>query len=591
MDIKKLEERMHPGKHSEGGFLGPKESLEEILKEDDETVARLGFEHRQIAAALDHFLTFGFQGSRKLNKHLDSRMDLNRPIVLFGGTYAIEINMYDGHQDCPWGCTKDQDGRHGLSMYGGLDATVTNQKTGEKLKFPGLIIHLISDHHFYEGKESPYRVDPRKVVTFFELVPLVNPTSMKAIAEAILSSDVSGESVKRDPFEMDINLLTGEVISRLDRVEGDLRQRYTPLVELFHSARKNAEIPLQLFAKARMILSATGKRNCFFTTYDGRDYSSDEEYFRMKKIGEKLFTEGEHLFNIFKLDKSLKKFELAIATCPDLLYTLNYHGLLLDQLYSRHTEAEKWHQRALIHSEKAIRELGNVVQGHYYKALALFCLGRFQEALGEYETVAGEYPKMGIVMVGKAATLDRLGRYEEAIDAFRKASEIIYEKIEESYIPALRREFSRELAGYLAKSVCMDKLAKTEKVSPEEVQYLEGVFAAALGNDLISVECLERATKLDHSNSKASEILAIVYLRLAESYDLDYNYSEAERIYKKVADINEKHLNVPRIWFELGTTMMHVHENTGQKYANFDERRRRAEAHKSKASVMGYRPQ
>ena len=55
-------------------------------------------------------------------------------------------------------------------MYGDIDFVITNNRTGETLKGPGLIVHLIRDHHFFEGKQSPYRVDPEKAARVLELV-------------------------------------------------------------------------------------------------------------------------------------------------------------------------------------------------------------------------------------------------------------------------------------------------------------------------------------------------------------------------------------------------------------------------------------
>lgn len=47
---------------------------------------------------------------------------------------------------------------------------------GEKLQVfiyitgPGLIVHLIRAHQFFEGSESPYRVEPRKAIRVLALL-------------------------------------------------------------------------------------------------------------------------------------------------------------------------------------------------------------------------------------------------------------------------------------------------------------------------------------------------------------------------------------------------------------------------------------
>lgn len=48
---------------------------------------------------------------------------------------------------------------------------VVNRGTGDYLAGPGLIVHLIRDHHFFEGPGSPYRVDPVKAAQVLGLQP------------------------------------------------------------------------------------------------------------------------------------------------------------------------------------------------------------------------------------------------------------------------------------------------------------------------------------------------------------------------------------------------------------------------------------
>ncbi len=44
--------------------------------------------------------------------------------------------------------------------YSDIDFLLINRGTGDYLAGPGLIVHLIRDHRFFEGPASPYRVDP-----------------------------------------------------------------------------------------------------------------------------------------------------------------------------------------------------------------------------------------------------------------------------------------------------------------------------------------------------------------------------------------------------------------------------------------------
>ncbi len=71
-----------------------------------------------------------------------------------------------GTQECPfsppypsWPC-----GAHNARWR------IRNRKTGQVMEGPGLIVHLIEAHGFFEGKESPYRVDPRALAELVELI-------------------------------------------------------------------------------------------------------------------------------------------------------------------------------------------------------------------------------------------------------------------------------------------------------------------------------------------------------------------------------------------------------------------------------------
>jgi len=142
MNQNDLEASMKPGKLSVGGFLGADEKLNDILKADDETVKRLGLTHDKIADRIEYFVNAVGYPSRE-GKLVDGK-------YLVGGT------TWRGGQECPWNDAGF------MVPHSDMDVFVRNQELNEELKFPGAIVHLIKQHHFYEGKKSPYRVDPEK---------------------------------------------------------------------------------------------------------------------------------------------------------------------------------------------------------------------------------------------------------------------------------------------------------------------------------------------------------------------------------------------------------------------------------------------
>ena len=123
MDILK---KMAPGALSRAGFLGhDPRPLEEILEADRAAAAGLGTTHEAIAAG-------------------DGLTAFHREAL--------------GRISCPFG-------ECGSFHKGQVEAT--DARTGEKLVFTPLSIHLIAAHGFYQGRGSPYRIEPATVVRFF----------------------------------------------------------------------------------------------------------------------------------------------------------------------------------------------------------------------------------------------------------------------------------------------------------------------------------------------------------------------------------------------------------------------------------------
>jgi hypothetical protein len=154
-DIEELERRMRPGIFSLKGFLGPNERLSDVLDHDAKILAALGTTTVQLAAALDELLHLAVASKRDT---------ASRP------PYEIRITRFKGFQLCPWTSTPihGQCTIGGGVQYGSIDWLVRNKNNKTELKGPGLIVHLIRDHDFFEGLQSPYRIDPLKLYQLLE---------------------------------------------------------------------------------------------------------------------------------------------------------------------------------------------------------------------------------------------------------------------------------------------------------------------------------------------------------------------------------------------------------------------------------------
>ena len=187
--ISELESRMRPGAWSEMGFLGCLESLEVVLDQDNQTLKALDISCEQIAEALEKILQSVLDQRNKLMEENSQEFrqregkepifDLYEPDYipnfslnnlpstdlgyLIGNKFQVFITQYRGLQECPWGCGRDNWSR--------LTFLILNRQSGKFVTGSGLIIHLIRKHHFFEGIQTPFRVEPAAVADVLELAP------------------------------------------------------------------------------------------------------------------------------------------------------------------------------------------------------------------------------------------------------------------------------------------------------------------------------------------------------------------------------------------------------------------------------------
>lgn len=138
---------MRPGALSLGGFLGPNESLRAVMAADEHAIQQTGVTFESLAAGIETLIAAARgSGTRE---------------ATVNGTHHVRIQQYMGVQICPWSPDPQQMQCTGRGvLLSNIDWRVENLATGQVLQGPGLIVHLMHDHHFCEGPESPYRVDP-----------------------------------------------------------------------------------------------------------------------------------------------------------------------------------------------------------------------------------------------------------------------------------------------------------------------------------------------------------------------------------------------------------------------------------------------
>jgi len=145
------------------GTRGP----DALLSRDAETLARFGVAYEEIADSLQEVLCAALAGPQMTTKSMVLRILTlgrfpRREPGFVTPRFRVYVTFWLGLQECPW-CESVE--------YGNFDFEITNRRIHESIRGPGLLIHLIRRHRFFEGIESPYRVDPEKLMRVLEVIP------------------------------------------------------------------------------------------------------------------------------------------------------------------------------------------------------------------------------------------------------------------------------------------------------------------------------------------------------------------------------------------------------------------------------------
>lgn len=155
--LTEVEARMRPGVFSQVGFLGPHESLRQVLEADAQALAELGVSTGTLAERLGQILETAVASKRATTTV---------------GNHEVRVRRYKGPQICPFAPEPHENPCPGRGMrLASIDWDIRNTRNRVRLSGPGLIVHLIGAHAFFEGRESPYRIAPRALVELLELGP------------------------------------------------------------------------------------------------------------------------------------------------------------------------------------------------------------------------------------------------------------------------------------------------------------------------------------------------------------------------------------------------------------------------------------
>lgn len=139
--MKKVIDNMKPGVISLHGFLGgDKRDIEQIIEHDAAELERLGMTLEQAADLLQDIEDEAMTGMGDFIKLKDG--------------WDVKADSIRGKLPCPF--------EH-PGLFRKTVVTLVNTATGEQLLYTDLGVHLIKEHGFFQGKGSPFRIEPAKL--------------------------------------------------------------------------------------------------------------------------------------------------------------------------------------------------------------------------------------------------------------------------------------------------------------------------------------------------------------------------------------------------------------------------------------------
>lgn len=129
-----------------GNFLGTDaRKISEILDDDHDLLNSMGLTHVEISQRLEAITGL-------------AKASLGEWFLL-EGRYEVRAEEHRGMIPCPW--------NHSEGLFRKSYVMLEDRATGQRLIWSDLSIHLIREHGFYEGRGSPFRLDPEVLKQVF----------------------------------------------------------------------------------------------------------------------------------------------------------------------------------------------------------------------------------------------------------------------------------------------------------------------------------------------------------------------------------------------------------------------------------------
>ena len=149
VQMKQAQERMRPGIITRDGFLGSdSRNLIDILVDDDAAVKRTSATHQAVAARMIELREAGMRG---LGDYISVEPH-----------FEVRVDSVRGRLPCPFGDP---------GVFPKTNIFVRNVEKKREITYTDMHIHMIGSHGFYEGKGSPFRLEPKDLMEVLEIAP------------------------------------------------------------------------------------------------------------------------------------------------------------------------------------------------------------------------------------------------------------------------------------------------------------------------------------------------------------------------------------------------------------------------------------
>lgn len=155
-------------------FLGDNECLSSLIERDAATLVKNNVTHTELANAICGVVDFCADQPLMVRGDAPYSYKVKATYLRMSDKVSFKISSvtHMGYQSCPFeNCLNSRPKFNGEGV-GNVIATIAKYENNEevtRIQLGSLLSHLCHEHHFLEGVDCAFRVDPQQFIDLFEL--------------------------------------------------------------------------------------------------------------------------------------------------------------------------------------------------------------------------------------------------------------------------------------------------------------------------------------------------------------------------------------------------------------------------------------